>query len=170
MATNDGIMKNVLAAIEKIIGKSIPEVNNVENCRIGFNRDGKKIVGLTLNYTELKSVPELIKQLNSLEILDLSFNQLEKIPDWITDLPLTSLNITSNKVSNLPKKIGTISTLKYLKLIKNPLKRLPNTLRRFSDIYSNFKELWVSEYGWDASSRETLKLLKERRVRIIGPK
>ncbi|MHA1728666.1 MAG: leucine-rich repeat domain-containing protein [Promethearchaeota archaeon] len=164
--------KKIITEIEKFLGKSIPKVDEIGISSLGiqYKNNTEEVKGLCLNHCKLKSIPVSICELKTLQILDLAFNEIEIIPDWIVDLQLTELNLNNNRIKKLPKKTGNMSTLLFLKILNNPLHKLPISLRRFSDMYSNFKELRIKDYGWDKSSLETIRLMKERGVRVFGLK
>ncbi|MCP4762493.1 MAG: hypothetical protein GY870_11995 [archaeon] len=162
--------KNIISQIEKIIGKPIPVVEDVERTSIGVKYNGSEIEGLSLNKCELKSIPEQIKEIKSLQYLSVSSNQIEIVPEWISDLKLLqNLNFNNNKITQLPTKIGYLQELRFLNILENPLDSLPTSIRQFSDMYSNFKRLIVKRYGFKGSSRETIRLLEEIR-RVKYPK
>ncbi|XP_048214348.1 lumican [Perognathus longimembris pacificus] len=84
------------------------------------------LVNLTfvhLQHNQLKeeSVSASLKGLKSLEYLDLSFNQMSKLP---SDLPasLLTLYLDNNKISNIPDEyFKRFSALQYLRLSHNEL-------------------------------------------------
>ena len=107
---------------------------------------------LNLNENKLKELPESLENLKNLKelylakncissfpeclfrpvmrscllLLDLSSNQLERIPLEIGLFEkLTNLRMDNNSINNLPYSIGMLSSLRYLSLAKNNLKLLP---------------------------------------------
>ena len=60
--------------------------------------------------------------LNQLEILDLSRNKLQKIPEEISNMTaLRVLSVQHNRLENLPLCLAELSTLQILKVAGNPL-------------------------------------------------
>src|SRR5437016_3971766 len=58
---------------------------------------GSKTRSLDLRVVGLKSVPESIRHLNELEILELGANRIQKFPAWIGELrSLKSINLFLN--------------------------------------------------------------------------
>ncbi|XP_054837106.1 leucine-rich repeat-containing protein 40 isoform X2 [Eublepharis macularius] len=70
---------------------------------------------------------EHMKHLNSLCVLELRDNKLESLPDEITLLQgLERLDLSNNDISRLPYNLGNLPQLKFLALEGNPLR----TIRR----------------------------------------
>jgi Leucine-rich repeat (LRR) protein len=75
---------------------------------------------LTLPNNQLKSLPESFKKLSSLKKLDLSWNDIEELPEWINSLSsLEELNLRGNKLEILPETICSLSSLKTLNITLN---------------------------------------------------
>ncbi|NXQ82342.1 LRC40 protein, partial [Nyctibius grandis] len=70
---------------------------------------------------------ENLKHLNSLSVLELRDNKIKSVPDEITLLQkLERLDLTNNDISRLPYALGNLPQLKFLALEGNPLR----TIRR----------------------------------------
>ena len=94
---------------------------------IGFSVDG---YALNLNGLGLKNVPDSLRALPAIELLDLRYNVIEELPKWIGELSaLKGLSLIGNKLRTLPDEIGSLRNLKLLWLIQNQLEELPETLR-----------------------------------------
>lgn len=77
---------------------------------------------LNIGYSNLYDVPEAIGALEELNQLDISSNGIQELPDFLWDLPLTSLDLTENKLPDLPEGLLRLyPDLKYLGLGANPL-------------------------------------------------
>ncbi len=71
-----------------------------------FTIKDKHVVGLKLSNSGLTSVPVEIQLFSKLELLDLSYNLLQKVPEWIASLPyLTTLNLTFNDCTEIPELV-----------------------------------------------------------------
>ncbi len=75
-------------------------------------------------------------QLDSTVIaLDLSYQQLDTLPDVIFEQPqLQILLLPNNKITNLSNKIGLLTRLKYLDLGNNLLKELPAEVGKLTQL------------------------------------
>ncbi|XP_048353189.1 leucine-rich repeat-containing protein 40 [Sphaerodactylus townsendi] len=68
---------------------------------------------------------EHLKHLNSLCVLELRDNKLKSLPDEITLLQgLERLDLSNNDISRLPYKLGNLPQLKFLALEGNPLRTI----------------------------------------------
>lgn len=75
---------------------------------------------LTLSRAGLTIFPKCLTRLTHLNMLDLSCNQINKLPDNIGILAsLTRLDVRSNKLQALPQSIGRMSRLTYLNASNN---------------------------------------------------
>src|ERR1044072_53205 len=85
---------------------------------------------LHLNKLGLKHVPDSLRALPAIELLQLSDNVIEELPTWIGELStLKGLSLVGNKLRTLPDEIGSLKNLKLLWLFENQLEALPETLR-----------------------------------------
>jgi internalin A len=57
-----------------------------------------------LHHNNIKEVPEDICRMKSLSYLDLSYNQLTKLPAALKELPLTRLDLSNNAFSEEERK------------------------------------------------------------------
>jgi len=77
---------------------------------------------------------EQILQLTALEILDISNNRLQRLPDEISNLSsLKVLAISRNRIERLPTSLGDISSLRMLKFDKNRLVFPPSEICSLRD-------------------------------------
>ena len=85
--------------------------------------------GLSLLGLGLKSIPDRIRGLHTLKILDVELNDIDELPRWIGELrSLRSVNLTGNRLRSLPREIGTLRNLRRLSLDANDLDALPESL------------------------------------------
>ncbi|MBD3350629.1 MAG: hypothetical protein GF364_03990 [Candidatus Lokiarchaeota archaeon] len=158
-------------ALEKSIGVKLKVTDNIEHIDKSLKIEKDEIVGINLNYCDLTEIPNEIRKLRSLEYLSLAFNEIKEIPDWVNELEsLVTFVLTGNKIKRLPRNIGKIESLEVFHILQNPIDRLPMSFRRYADIYSQFRELGIKRYGLNMNTIETIKLLKQRGVKIIEPK
>jgi len=90
------------------------------------------VQGAYLNLTSLglKDIPDSLRALHAIELLDLRSNVIEELPTWIGELSaLKGLGLDGNKLRTLPDEIGSLRNLKLLWLSWNQLEELPETLR-----------------------------------------
>jgi len=97
---------------------SIFSLRNLKKCDLRFNHLTK--ISETLN--------------NSIEYLDLSYNKILKLPDLRNFKVLKILKLKSNRLRELPKSIGSLSSLEYLNVRNNVLKHLPESIYSLSSL------------------------------------
>ncbi|VDM34059.1 unnamed protein product [Hydatigera taeniaeformis] len=82
--------------------------------------NAKKTGSLQLSNLKLSKVPEDVKKLVNLRVLDLSFNSIRMIEPWIGSLSsLKSLNISGNKLTCLPTDVSRLTKLETLDASSN---------------------------------------------------
>lgn len=133
--------------LERIPSK-ITTLQNLEKLVIGFNSD------LESPTTVLSDLPQLrelhisglkggIKKpmisnvgiLDKLEVLWMSYNELQDIPSSLFDLKrLRRLSLANNKLEILSERLGELSNLEYLYLEKNQLTTLPNSIKKLKKL------------------------------------
>ncbi len=72
-------------------------------------------------------------KLTSLKTLDLSWNNITELPEWISSLSsLEELNLRGNKLEALPETISSLSSLKILNITlnKKDIIELPKDLQK----------------------------------------
>jgi len=94
------------------------------------------IIGLRLKPISNKIIEDLIS-LPQLTLLDLTWNQLNTLPDEIAKLSqLTSLDLRYNQLNILPESIMNLTQLLFLDLRYNRLNTLPDALLQLSQLTS----------------------------------
>ena len=76
-----------------------------------------------------------------IDILDMSFNKLTEIPKEIFNLTnLKTLNISNNQITEIPKEIFNLTNLTYLDISNNKIKEIPKEIFNLT----NLTDLYVS--------------------------
>ncbi|MBD3214208.1 MAG: hypothetical protein GF311_16480 [Candidatus Lokiarchaeota archaeon] len=127
---------------------------------------------LLLSGNNIKTIPKSIENLESLKILDLSHNNLKVLPESIINLKsLKTLFLNGNNLSTLPESIGYLPSLKRLSLALNNLKILPDSF--LSNCFKlNLKHLYIGGNPLDTKlfgntpTKKILKTLKKYGVKI----
>ena len=89
------------------------------------------LTNIYLQSNRLLEIPEDIKSLVNLEILDVGNNQMSKLPQSIGHLRvLKKLIVTQNQLTSVPESIGQLTHLVSLQLSHNRLHNLPYSLIR----------------------------------------
>ncbi|GEM_PF-2028982 len=97
---------------------------------------------LYINNNNLHLLPEHIKDLKNLRVLDASANRLEDLPGGMVSLrKLEVLNLHGNEITKLPSQFNLLRSLKNLDLSFNPIEddinlRLPVSLQQVKFIRS----------------------------------
>nr|WP_322684603.1 COR domain-containing protein [Nostoc sp. DedQUE07]MDZ8130545.1 COR domain-containing protein [Nostoc sp. DedQUE07] len=92
---------------------------------------------LNLSGNQLRTLPEAIARLQQLTSLDLSGNQLRTLPEAIARLQqLTSLDLKGNQLRTLPEVIARLQQLTSLDLSVNELRTLPEAIARLQQLTS----------------------------------
>lgn len=165
--------KSIIQSLQNKVVKKIqpleePKKVEIYKCAVAY--EGKRVVALALEKLNLKEVPDEIEKLSDLRYLSLSNNEIENVPPWVGKLKkLKKLIFSGNKIKNLPSNLGKSKSLEVFHILKNPIDRLPISFRRYADIYSQFREIGIKQYGLERKTRETVDMLKNRGVRVIEP-
>ncbi|EOA16804.1 hypothetical protein CARUB_v10005024mg [Capsella rubella] len=101
---------------------------------------------LDLSGMSLASLSASSINLASISKLDLSNNNIQKIPESLVArmLNLSALDLHSNQLKTLPNSIGCLSKLKFLNVSGNYIQFLPKTIedcRSLEELNANFNEL-----------------------------
>ncbi|MFX1294434.1 MAG: hypothetical protein ACFFD2_06215 [Promethearchaeota archaeon] len=125
----------VLEDLERIIGRSIPCINEVKYDSFGFQASSNFVIALGLSNNNLNKIPKSIANLRNLQLLGLRKNQFTNLPEFIGNLKaLQKLWIDHNKITNLPKSIGGLSEIKELWIDDNRLRNFPEFICELSSL------------------------------------
>ena len=120
---------------------------------------------LYLANNNFKEIPESLKKIQTLHILDMQENSLFNIPEWIEELTeLYELDLSDNHIQQLPDSINNLKNLITLILTSNQLTEIPslekltalqnlclqdNHLTEFPDSILNLHNLSNLELGYN---------------------
>ncbi|MFT6923043.1 MAG: leucine-rich repeat protein SHOC2 [Crocinitomicaceae bacterium] len=105
--------------------------------------DADTIYGLSLSKMRLDSVPEELSKFQNLIHLDLSKNKLRELPNFIGDMSkITILNLEKNKFTSMPNELCRMKNVERLILNRNFLGTLPSCIEyltgiKYIDLYDN---------------------------------
>jgi Leucine-rich repeat (LRR) protein len=114
--------------------KNIKLVINIKNGSDLIKFNYLNIYGLYYNKNIL-TFPKEIKYLINIQILDLSYNNIEIIPIDIQYLiNLKKLNISNNKIKGIPKEINNLIKLESLSLYNNEISIIPKEIKKLINL------------------------------------
>ncbi|KAM0671463.1 hypothetical protein OCOL_001581 [Ordospora colligata] len=122
---------------------------------------------LVLRKNKLKSLPAEIGQLTQLQKLVLSYNQqLKSLPEQIGQLTqLQELNLIYNKLNSLPAEINGLKQLKKLVLSENQqLKSLPEQIGQLTQL----QELYLSGNQLESLPEQIGQLIQLQKLYLSG--
>jgi len=137
----------------------------------GFVVEDATVKWISLNNCRLSTVPEVIKELKSLEGLVIRRNLLKRLPEWIGDLShLEVLDVSNNQLREIPESIGSLKKLKRLKAQHNRLKELPISIGDLQSLvmfyaYDNLIESLPETIGKLVSLKDLV--LRNNRINFI---
>jgi len=98
-------------------------------------RNLSNVTLLDLSHNQLNRIPAEIRYLSNLRILSFTSNQLSRVPAEIWTLSsLTDLYLAYNKLKNVPAEIDNLSNLKVLHLYSNQLSSLPAEIGNLNNL------------------------------------
>eukprot|EP01117_Protostelium_nocturnum_P001729 TRINITY_DN1212_c1_g1_i3.p1 TRINITY_DN1212_c1_g1~~TRINITY_DN1212_c1_g1_i3.p1 ORF type:complete len:1018 (+),score=220.97 TRINITY_DN1212_c1_g1_i3:268-3321(+) len=97
----------------------------------------ENLTKLLLSKNQIFELPEAIKRLTKLSMLDISSNRFTQFPQQI--LSLTSLHdlfLFGNRISNIPKEISSLINLRSLNISSNRMTQFPDSLATLTNLTS----------------------------------
>jgi internalin A len=83
---------------------------------------------LSIRGLRLQSLPNAIRRLRKLRILDISGSDLTSLPPWLSELPLKEIHASDNLLNDIPASFRKLISLKRLDLAWNPLGTIPSVI------------------------------------------
>lgn len=142
--------------LRKAIG--VPETlrnstSNLKTISVGMLHMNLKTIDLS--YNKIRSLPDEITQLLSLQELRLDHNLLHRLPAQFWRLKtLKELNLSRNRITHLPENIHWLQSLEVLKLDYNKLTVVPEHI----GVLINLKKLYLHENSIAHLPRELCNL------------
>ena len=97
----------------------------------------QSLVNLDISWNELSSIPEFVFKLPNLRFLNISHNHLNLISPLIAKLPqLVSLDLSYNDLSEFPDSMGSLLNLQSLSLNSNRIAIVPSILGKLKSLIS----------------------------------
>ena len=122
-------ISSLLSAIGNLISLRNLEIECHEITELPAEIAQCPLVSLKLSCKKLNSLPESFKNLKKLEIFDAYCASIRKLPNYICGWEsLVSFHIYWPGISAIPNEIGKLRNLKYLKIERAAIKRLPDSL------------------------------------------
>ncbi len=94
---------------------------------------GIKTKTLILNKLGLKKIPDNIRNLINIQVIDFGDNKIEELPEWIGELrELVAIRLENNLLRKIPLQIKELRKLRVILLSNNNLEVLPDGLQYLS--------------------------------------
>jgi hypothetical protein len=117
-----------LELVEKEIGVTLPPAKEVGWSSLGYKIRDNHIAGLGLQSMGLRVIPNGCC-FPQLEFLNLSGNKIENIPEFFFEMPeLKELYLNNNRISRLPGTITRMKNLKELYCRNNLIDSIPDSI------------------------------------------
>ncbi len=147
----------------KLVKKIRLDLNHNEITSIPkWIRNLKSLNYLNLRDNKIQSIPDSIGYLKSMQYLDLRENQIEYIPDSIGLMSsLRVLWLNNNQITYIPNSIGSLKFLKVLDLGNNYIKEIPESLCKLKSLeYLNLRNNQIRELPHSIKSLKNLKKIR----------
>ncbi len=127
---------------------------------------------LELSGNQLIKIPECVAKLSKLETINISGNQISEIPEWMGQLSnLTELYLSGNQISEIPSALKNLEKLGVLHLDRNPLSIPPETLRQgWGEKYEDpGQPQAILNYYFTTRDPNQTQTLYEVKLLLVGP-
>ena len=120
----------ILQDIETQLNERFTYINNLDyNTKLGYFAKNHRVNGITLCNCYIKTLPESIEDLKSIEYLHLRSNHLKSLPNRVLNLrSLKELSLSGNELSTLPEAIVNLTSLEKLDISYNKLTMIPERI------------------------------------------
>lgn len=124
-----------------------------------------ELQSLVMSVNHLKSLPESCKNLSNLSVIKFDYNQMEDFPQSICSenlkTHLAEIHAKNNSIKDIPPSISALAALKILDLTENKIDQVPGELgdcNRLKEVYLKGNKL---------SDRKLLKLVEQAKMKQI---
>ena len=118
----------------------------------------EKLRNLSLNGLGIEEIPTTIGELSNLILLSLNYNEIKNLPDQVCDLKeLHSLSLSHNRIEHLPELIGKLEKLAWIDLNRNPVENLPDSI---TDL-KNLEKLYLMNTGIKKEQTDKIEQLEQ---------
>uniref|UniRef100_A0A3B4A3C4 Uncharacterized protein n=1 Tax=Periophthalmus magnuspinnatus TaxID=409849 RepID=A0A3B4A3C4_9GOBI len=100
---------------------TVEEILSLQHCQ--------RLTTLRLWHNKITYIPDHIAKLHSLEVLDISWNKIRKLPSRLFYCTkLRHLDVSHNLLTSLPSEVGILQSLQFFSAASNSLENLPEEL------------------------------------------
>lgn len=97
--------------------------------------DLPNLVRLSLAGNCLMEIPKTVQSLSKLQVLDLRYNKLVRLPPEVSNLPhLLTLLLNNNNLQVIPRNVGFLRQLRFLDVSNNVICRLPRSTQELVEL------------------------------------
>ncbi|BDD01328.1 leucine-rich repeat domain-containing protein [Persicobacter psychrovividus] len=153
---------NQLTYISPNLGQqdSLEELNFSFNAEFGTAFYNRNSIPRTI------PIPEEIKHCKNLKNLDLEYNELTSIPDYVFEIPsLEILGFRGNKISEIPEKISKLQKLRRIYVTNNQLKTLPKAFGQMPNLETI--SVWGNAISKENLPVEMFDISREKRCSLL---
>lgn len=152
------IERKVIIQFQRLIKDSVielPELTYSDNGYIGKEH----VIQLSINGKEMNSIPESIKDLKFLEVLQITNSELEYLTKSIGELiNLIKLDLNGNNLKYIPNELGKLKKLIELDLSENEINKIPDSIGKLINL--EYLDLFENQIDYFPKALEKLKNLK----------
>ncbi len=126
-----------------------------------LKQDPRSVKSLDCSGCKWDSIPIELFQFQNLEVLNLSKNKIQDLPDQFASLvKLQELDLGRNKMTVFPLELANLTSLKILHLDRNQITKIPQQIASLQaletlDLYANA----IEDFGEGLFALPNLKLL-----------
>ncbi|MHA1522307.1 MAG: leucine-rich repeat domain-containing protein [Promethearchaeota archaeon] len=128
-------------AMIELLDKHQDQVRVIELSRIGLSEipesigEFQNLESFTMiDAHDVTTIPASFKKLTKLKRLLISESQIIHIPDFLWQLPLTSLSLSQAKIAKIPPDICQLTKLEFLSLSNNQITQVPDCIGQLKQL------------------------------------